>query len=1446
MRKFILFFAIIFSLYSVINAESLLIDKYYYDEQTIAVGFDTIIFENVTNPDIIGGLVQILVYQFPQQNPEAGSASQVVLQSSAPSSPNILGRTGFSVDAGVFGYAFKTFSGFGSSRGNPCGSRNHLDNQAACSNPSTYLPVFGSGLNLDLSQKDFFAFEIVSLDIEAAANFLVRVWDINGGTGYANHLQQSKVILPSVTEPYKPLIIFPFSTFGNIDWANIRAISIEFNSTLASVDLIVGPLQALGFDTQKSSNPIVSQPSGQVTFNIQVNPDEYQTDNKSTVIQDLRHNITVVDTLPSDFISVDNVTVQANGTDIPFNYTINGTMITFDITILNGLKPLISYIAYLSDPFAFCTKQVCNNATVSLSTSFNTSVVSDVSKNISTCVDLITQPSLSTNYSSCPSRFTNQLDYIATICNDGNGLATNVQFLHQASSSLINCIPIFGGNCTGTECSQSVGDIPAGECRNVSISFDCSIYSTTCLSEIFNSMFSATEDCLGTTSSETCSLELNVGPPLVQISNSCPANISPSNQTTGLFVDVCNNGNGIARNVSILHTPSDALVNCSATISGGSCTGAECTTNLGDISPGDCTNLTIVYDCSTYATTCTIQTFTSTVSGSEDCGTSITNQTNSFTLDPGVADVQITTTSAQNISPSNQTTELFVDVCNNGNGIARNVSISHTPSDALVNCSATISSGSCTGTECTTNLGDISPGDCTNLTIVYDCSTYATTCTIQTFASTVSGTEDCGTSITNQTNSFTLDPGVADVQITTTSAQNISPSNQTTELFVDVCNNGNGIARNVSISHTPSDALVNCSATISSGSCTGTECTTNLGDISPGDCTNLTIVYDCSTYATTCTIQTFTSTVSGTEDCGTSITNQSCAFTLDPGVADVQITTTSAQNISPSNQTTELLVDVCNNGNGIARNVSISHTPSDALVNCSATISGGSCTGAECTTNLGDISPGDCTNLTIVYDCSTYATTCTIQNFASTISGTEDCGTSITNQTNSFTLDPGVSSITTVFRVTPTFDFSLQANSTSRVCNNGTGIARNVVFTHLLERALVNCSATISSGSCTGTECTTNLGDISPGDCNDIDVFYDCSTYTTECLVKSFSAQSRVTEDCGSSAQVTTPIFATDPSLAVFVNETLLNTAPTKTGQDITWSITATNLGNVTVKSYVLEKTYPEFTYPTNSTLALWNCSSERICILNGGSILSGDTDPVVLFTVTVLPNIPLNTTEVCNRIEMRTEPNEFNCFSTDENTNCAPVDPLIPDLVIKKSVYASRYTSKITYSNVGAANIIDLRIIQTLQSGWSLSPGNSGWNCNGANCVHDVASVSPGSSNVIYFHVNVTQTSQEDNSKCWLNFVNTTYDNENLDPTPENNYANFTVGSQCKKCCEPTPCPDVVCQKTCPDTNLIVNCTSPIQCVCEVPEFWCPPCTQLPPSCNCDQCTATGVQFSL
>eukprot|EP01091_Cochliopodium_minus_P011972 TRINITY_DN352_c0_g1_i11.p1 TRINITY_DN352_c0_g1~~TRINITY_DN352_c0_g1_i11.p1 ORF type:complete len:709 (-),score=174.01 TRINITY_DN352_c0_g1_i11:77-2203(-) len=699
-----------------------------------------------------------------------------------------------------------------------------------------------------------------------------------------------------------------------------------------------------------------------------------------------------------------------------------------------------------------------------------------------------------------------------------------------------------------------------------------------------------------------------------------------------------------------------------------------------------------------------------------------------------------------------------------------------------------------------------------------------------------------------------LDPGTPNVQVTNTCPSNLSLNSTSRNITSQICNNGNGTAQNVEFTFLPLNSLSSCLYIVENATCSSSSCVLSLGNLEAGRCVSVQTSLDCSSFNQTCSPKDFIASYTSTEGCGTNVPSSNCTFNLNPGSANLQASSpVCPPSLSENSTNINYTARVCNNGNGFARNVVFTQNAYDALTQCIVSFPTGSCSGSTCTQSLGTLAPGECQDVSVSYDCSIFAKTCIPRHFNSDYTVTENC--SNVNSTSfhcTVVFGPGTPNITTEFVTCPLFNSSLQSSSVSQVCNKGDGIARNVLFTHSLNSILSQCIPSISSGECNGGVCTSQLGDFQPGQCLNVSVNYDCSNLSDQCIVQPFNATSNVTDTCGSSSQQNSCFFSINSNYMVYVSETLLNTSPARTGQLITWNITGSNYGrNSIVHTYTISKVYPNFTSPTNETLAIWNCDQQtQTCNYTASTLLNG-TSISLLFSVNVLSTIPLSTKQVCNVVNMTTPLNETNCYAFSNTSNCAAVEPNLPDLVLRKRVAATQYTFSVKYTNSGTGTANNLILQETLQPGWSLHP-NNGWNCVGSSCTQTIPSVpsaiSGGNNGTSLFVVNVDPSFQllsNGSSQCWVNFVNSTYDEFSFDPTPNNNFANSpSIGSSCQGCCKPVACEPAVCVETCPPPNLIVDCPT-VTCNCVVPEFWCPSCETKAPACNCNQCISTGVQFA-
>jgi len=232
-----------------------------------------------------------------------------------------------------------------------------------------------------------------------------------------------------------------------------------------------------------------------------------------------------------------------------------------------------------------------------------------------------------------------------------------------------------------------------------------------------------------------------------------------------------------------------------------------------------------------------------------------------------------------------------------------------------------------------------------------------------------------------------------------------------------------------------------------------------------------------------------------------------------------------------------------------------------------------------------------------------------------------------------------------------------------------------------------------------------------------------------------------------------------------------------------------------------------------------------------------------VPFSVIIQPSIPLSTVQICNNVTLTTGPNVQNCVASAVTSGCVPVSVGTPDLSVAKSAAASQYTYTIQYSSVGTGPVNDLILYEALQPGWTLAATTppQQWACGDTTCFLNLGTVPAGQTGTVQFIVNVDPSVQTP-GKCWNNLVTSTFNDEQYDPTKSDNSASATIGNSCSSCCTVPECPQNICNVTCPPANITVNAPCPdIQCTCDIPEYWCPPCQVQPAACTCDQCSGAA-----
>jgi uncharacterized repeat protein (TIGR01451 family) len=487
------------------------------------------------------------------------------------------------------------------------------------------------------------------------------------------------------------------------------------------------------------------------------------------------------------------------------------------------------------------------------------------------------------------------------------------------------------------------------------------------------------------------------------------------------------------------------------------------------------------------------------------------------------------------------------------------------------------------------------------------------------------------------------------------------------------------------------------SATPSQGSCTGTSTVScNLGTINNGGNATVTIVV---TPTAAGTLNNTASVTSTTGDPNLGNNSSSTSTTVNPS-ADLSITKSDSPDPVVVGQNLTYSITVTNNGPTAASAVTVTDTLPGSVTFVSATPSQGSCTpsAGTVTCNVGSLAfPGSATISIVV----TPTATGTISNSASVASTTNDPN----NGNNSVgPVDTTVNgsadlSITKSDSPDPVL-VGQPLTYTITVTNNGPTSASAVTVTDTLPGGVTFGSATPSQGTCSGTSTVTcNLGSLAfPGSATVTIVVTPTAAGTLNNSASVSSTTSDPNNGNNTAGPITTTVNAPSANLSITKTD---SPDPVTAGNQLTYSISVTNLGPDTAAAVTVTDTLPASVTWVSSTPSQGSCSGTSTVTCNLGSLAFPGSATV---TIVVTPNTAGSLSNTATVASSTTDPTPGNNSST-ATTTVDPPTPTTADLVVTQVVTPDpvdvglQATFTITVTNNGPANATAVVLTNTLPS---------------------------------------------------------------------------------------------------------------------------------------------------
>ncbi len=659
------------------------------------------------------------------------------------------------------------------------------------------------------------------------------------------------------------------------------------------------------------------------------------------------------------------------------------------------------------------------------------------------------------------------------------------------------------------------------------------------------------------------------------------------------------------------------------------------------------------------------------------------------------ANLSITKTDAPDPVLLGQNLTYTITVNNAGPNSAYGVTVADTLPAGVTFVSSTPSQGTCSGTSTVTcPLGTLANGASATVTIVV---TPTTTGSKSNTATVTSTTADPNTANNSSTATTAVDPA-ANLSIVKTDAPDPVFVGQNLTYTIIVTNNGPSSAAAVTVTDTLPAGATYVSATPSTGSCTGTSTVScNLGTLANAASATVTIVV---TPTTAGTLNNTASVSSTTGDPNMGNNSSSTSTTVNPS-ANLSITKTDAPDPVFVGQNLVYTVTVTNNGPSSASSVSVVDTLPGSVTFVSATSSQGSCSPSSgtVTCTIGTMANAAVVTITITV---TPTATGTISNSASVSSTTNDPvpGNNTAGPVNTMVNGSADLSITKTDSPDPVL-VGQNLTYTITVTNNGPTSAAAVTVTDTLPGGVTFVSATPSQGTCSGTSTVTcNLGSLAfPGSAT-VTIVVTPTTAGPLSNTASVASSTSDPNNGNNSSTTGTTVNAPSANLSITKND---SPDPVTAGNQLTYSISVTNLGPDAASNVTVTDTLPGSVTWVSSTPSQGSCSGTSTVTCNLGSIpFPGSATVTIVVTPTVAGPLS-NTATVSSSTNDPTPGNN----SDTETTTVDPPTPTTADLSITKSdnpdpvlVVGANVTYTIVVTNNGPATATGLTITDTLPTG--------------------------------------------------------------------------------------------------------------------------------------------------
>lgn len=567
---------------------------------------------------------------------------------------------------------------------------------------------------------------------------------------------------------------------------------------------------------------------------------------------------------------------------------------------------------------------------------------------------------------------------------------------------------------------------------------------------------------------------------------------------------------------------------------------------------------------------------------------------------------------------------------------------------------------------------------------------------------------------------------MADLSITKTDSPDpVLAGNQVTYTVV-VTNAGPSDGETVTVSDSLPEGFTASTVSSSQGGCVSLPC--DLGTLVGGSSATVTIVADVAS-STPAGTYVDTASVTTTTDDPDPSNNSTSEDTTVVASADLSITKTDAPDpVIAGNQVT-YTIEVANAGPSDGETVTVSDTLPSGFTTSTVSSSQGGCSSLPC--DLGTLTSGATATVTVVADvdpatpAGTYTDTASVTSVSPDPDPSNDTATEDTE-----VIEESALTLTKADDPDPVTAGG-QVTYTVSVSNAGPSLARNVVVDDVLPPGFTVSSVSSSQGGCTAIPCS--LGDITVNTTETVTIVVDVPP----------SQVPGVYTDVATATSDNSPDAATTEDTAVVASADLMVTKsddpdPVFAGNQVTYTVVATNNGPSDAQAVVVDDTLPAIFATTTVSSSQGDCVSLP-CL--AGTVPAG-TSVTVTIVGGVDPSTPAGTyIDTATVTSTTTDQDPSNNSTTEETTVVVEADVLVTKIDSPDPVIAGeQITYTVTVENLGPSTAETVTVTDTIPTGTSYVSDTGGCSESGGVVTCPLGSMGPGDTEVFEVVVDVAK----------------------------------------------------------------------------------------------------------